>query len=133
MAVVTVTVPVGQYLAGPPGSGPVQSDRAGTGDGRTQLAVLPAHGDTERLSIRAVAAEAQVTPSAMYHCLPGRRALVRTAVETCFDRFETELAQAEQGAAVPFEALRLRRLRHRPAAPVPRPGRRLVGRAQGAG
>jgi hypothetical protein len=30
---------------------------------------------------------------------------VRTAVEACFDRFETELAQAEQGAADPFEAL----------------------------
>jgi Tetracyclin repressor-like, C-terminal domain len=29
-------------------------------------------------------------------------------VETCFDRFEAELAQAEQGAAEPFEALRRR-------------------------
>jgi AcrR family transcriptional regulator len=44
--------------------------------------VLAAHGDTERLSIRAVAAEAQVTPSAIYRCRPDRRALVRTAVET---------------------------------------------------
>jgi AcrR family transcriptional regulator len=70
--------------------------------------VLAAHGDTERLSIRAVAAEAQVTPPAMYRRFPDRRALVRTAVETCFDRFETELAQAEQGAADPFEALRRR-------------------------
>jgi AcrR family transcriptional regulator len=70
--------------------------------------VLAAHGDTERLSIRAVAAEAQVTPPAVYRCFPDRRALVRTTVETCFDRFETQLAQAEQGTADPFEALRRR-------------------------
>ena len=70
--------------------------------------VLAAHGDTERLSIRAVAAEAQVTPPAVYRHFPDRRALVRTAVETCFDRFEIHLAQAEQGAAGPFEALRRR-------------------------
>jgi AcrR family transcriptional regulator len=70
--------------------------------------VLAAHGDTERLSIRAVAAEAQVTPPAVYRHFPDRRALVRAAVETCFDRFETRLAQAGQGAAGPFEALRRR-------------------------
>jgi AcrR family transcriptional regulator len=70
--------------------------------------VLATHGDTERLSIRAVAAEAQVTPPAVYRHFPDRRALVRTVVETCFDRFEIELAQAEQGAAEPFEALRRR-------------------------
>jgi AcrR family transcriptional regulator len=118
---------------------PRQRNPRGTGDRlhgelvEAAVRVLAAHGDTERLSIRAVAAEAQVTPPAVYRCFPDRRALVRTAVETCFDRFETELAQAEQGAAVPFEARRLRRLRHRPAAPVPRHGRRLVGWAQGAG
>ena len=70
--------------------------------------VTAARGDTERLSIRAVAAEAQVTPPAIYRCFPDRRALVRTAVETCFDRFETHLVQAEQGTADPFEALRRR-------------------------
>jgi AcrR family transcriptional regulator len=70
--------------------------------------VLATHGDTERLSIRAVAAEAQVTPPAVYRCFPDRRALVRTTVQTCFDRFETQLAQAEQGTADPFEALRRR-------------------------
>lgn len=70
--------------------------------------VLAAHGDTERLSIRAVAAEAQVTPPAVYRCFPDRRALVRTVIQTCFDRFEAQLAQAEQGTADPFEALRRR-------------------------
>ena len=39
--------------------------------------VLAAHGDTERLSIRAVAAEAKVTPPAVYRYFPDRRALVR--------------------------------------------------------
>ena len=72
------------------------------------IRVLVARGDTRRLSIRAVATEAQVTPPSVYRCFPDRRALVRTVVETCFDRFETSLAQAEQGTVDPFEALRRR-------------------------
>jgi AcrR family transcriptional regulator len=70
--------------------------------------VLAARGDTERLSIRAVAAEAGVTPPTVYRCFADRRALVRAVVESCFDRFETHLAQADQATADPFEALRLR-------------------------
>ena len=70
--------------------------------------LLAAHGDTGRLSIRAVAAEAGVTPPAVYRVFPDRRALIRAAVETCFDRFEAHLAQASQGVASPFEALRQR-------------------------
>jgi AcrR family transcriptional regulator len=70
--------------------------------------VLAAHGDTGRLSIRAVAAEAQVSPPAVYRHFPDRRALVRTVVETCFEHFQAQLTQAEQGAASPFEALRRR-------------------------
>ena len=72
------------------------------------MRVLPAHGDTGRLSIRAVAAEAGVTPPAVYRVLPDRRALVRAALEACFDRFAAHLAQASQGVASPFEALRQR-------------------------
>jgi len=70
--------------------------------------VLAAYGDTARLSIRAVAAQAQVSPPAVYRHFPDRRTLVLTVVETCFDRFESQLAQAEHGAADPFEALRRR-------------------------
>jgi AcrR family transcriptional regulator len=70
--------------------------------------LLAAHGDTGRLSIRAVAAEAGVTPPAVYRVFPDRRALIRATVETCFDRFEADLAQASQGVASPFEALRRR-------------------------
>jgi AcrR family transcriptional regulator len=70
--------------------------------------LLAAHGNTGRLSIRAVAAEAGVTPPAVYRVFPDRRALIRAAVETCFDRFDAHLAQASQGVAGPFEALRRR-------------------------
>jgi AcrR family transcriptional regulator len=93
---------------------PRQRNARGTGERlrgeliEAAVRVLAARGDTERLSIRAVAAEARVTPPAIYRCFPDRRALVRTAVETCFGRFETHLAQAEQGTADPFEALRRR-------------------------
>ena len=47
--------------------------------------VLAAHGDTERLSIRAVAAEAQVSPPAVYRHFPDRRTLVRTVVHGMTD------------------------------------------------
>jgi AcrR family transcriptional regulator len=70
------------------------------------IRVLAAHGDTRQLSIRAVAAEAQVTPPAVYRCFPDRLTLARAAVEACFARFEAQLAQAARGAADPFEALR---------------------------
>jgi len=93
---------------------PRQRNPRGTGDRlRDELIdaavrVLAARGDTERLSIRAVAAEAQVSPPAVYRHFPDRRGLVRAAVESCFDRFQTQLTQAEHGAATPLEALRRR-------------------------
>lgn len=95
-------------------SSPRQRNPRGAGDRlRDELVdaavrVLAAHGDTERLSIRAVAAEAQVTPPAVYRCFPDRRALVRAAVETSFARFEAQLVQAERGATEPFDALHRR-------------------------
>jgi AcrR family transcriptional regulator len=93
-------------------SQPRQRRSRGAGDGlhdelvEAAVRVLAAHGDTGRLSIRAVAAEAQVTPPAVYRCFPDRRALIRTVIETCFDRFEAHLAEASRGQADPFEALR---------------------------
>src|SRR6266702_3052342 len=95
-------------------SPPRQRNRRGAGDRLrgelidAALWVLAAHGDTARLSIRGVAGQAQVTPPAVYRHFPDRRTLVLTVVETCFDRFESQLAQAEHGAADPFEALRRR-------------------------
>ena len=93
---------------------PRQRNPRGAGDRlrdeliQAAVRVLAAHGDTERLSIRAVAAEAQVTPPSVYRRFPDRRALVRTAVQACFNRFEAHQAQAERGAPDPFEALRRR-------------------------
>ena len=88
----------------PPGSG----DRLRDELIEAAIRVLAARGDTRRLSIRAVAAEAQVTPPSVYRCFPDRRALVRAVVEACFARFESLLVQAEQGTADPFEVLRRR-------------------------
>ena len=88
----------------PPGAG----DRLRDELIEAAVRVLAAHGDAERLSIRAVAAEAQVTPPSVYRCFPDRRALVRTAVQACFGRFEAHQAQAELGTPDPFEALRRR-------------------------
>lgn len=45
---------------------------------------------------------------AVYRVFPDRRALIRAAVETCFDRFAAHLAQASHGVASPFDALRQR-------------------------
>ena len=72
----------------PPGSG----DRLRDELIEAAIRVLAARGDTRRLSIRAVAAEAQVTPPSVYRCFPDRRALVRTAVQACFGRFEAHQA-----------------------------------------
>ena len=55
-----------------------------------------------------MAAEDGVTPPAVYRVFPDRRALIRAAVEACSDRFEAHPAQASQGVASPFEALRQR-------------------------
>ncbi len=97
-----------------PASPVPRRNRRGAGEGlhdellEAAVRVLARHGDTERLSIRAVAAEAQVTPPTVYRHFPDRRALVAAVVETCFQRFEAQLAQAEQDAADPFQALRRR-------------------------
>jgi AcrR family transcriptional regulator len=93
---------------------PRQRNPRGTGERlrdeiiEAAIRVLAARGDTEKLSIRAVAAEAQVSLPAVYRHFPDRRALVRAAVESCFGRFQIQLAQAEHGTATPFEALRRR-------------------------
>jgi AcrR family transcriptional regulator len=93
---------------------PRRPGRRGAGDAlrgelvEAGLRVLATHGDTERLSIRAVAAEAQVSPPAVYRCFADRRALIRSVVETSFERFDAQLAEAGRGAADPFDALRRR-------------------------
>jgi AcrR family transcriptional regulator len=94
----------------PPRRGPSRATGAGLRDELVDagVRVLAAVGDTGRLSIRAVAAEAGVTPTAVYRHFSDRRVLVRTVVETSFEQFEARLSAAEQGAPDPFEALRRR-------------------------
>lgn len=70
--------------------------------------VLAREGDTQRLSLRAVATEAGVTPPAVYRHFPDRRALIAEVVRACFARFATDLAAAGKDATDPFDALRHR-------------------------
>lgn len=70
--------------------------------------VLAREGDTQRVSLRAVAAEAGVTPPAVYRYFPDRRALVAAVVRAGFERFDILLAGAGTDAAGPFEVLRHR-------------------------
>jgi AcrR family transcriptional regulator len=53
--------------------------------------VLAECGDSQRLSLRAVAAAANVTPAAVYRHFPDRRALVAAIVASCFADFADTL------------------------------------------
>jgi AcrR family transcriptional regulator len=90
--------------------------RARRGDGqllhddliRAGCQVLAECGDSQRLSLRAVAATAGVTPAAVYRHFPDRRALVAAIVASCFADFADTLNNAAAGASDPFEGLRRR-------------------------
>lgn len=69
--------------------------------------VLAECGDSQRLSLRAVAA-ANVTPAAVYRHVPDRRALVAAIAASCFADFADTLNTAAVGASDPFEGLRRR-------------------------
>jgi AcrR family transcriptional regulator len=71
-------------------------------------AVLADCGDTRRVSLRAVAAAAGVSPTAVYRHFPDRRALIAAIVEHCFADFGDRLSQAAAGIRDPFTALRRR-------------------------
>ncbi|HEY6886660.1 MAG TPA: TetR/AcrR family transcriptional regulator [Solirubrobacter sp.] len=60
--------------------------------------VLNEVGDASRVSVRAIAARAGVSPTALYLQFPDRDSLVDAAVDAGFDTFNTELTAA---AAVP--------------------------------
>ncbi|MFN2388283.1 MAG: TetR/AcrR family transcriptional regulator [Actinomycetota bacterium] len=65
-------------------------------------------GDAERLSIRAVATAAGVTPPSLYRHFDDKQALLRAVLEERFAEFERFQAEADAGAADPFDALRRR-------------------------
>ena len=62
-------------------------------------------GDAERLSIRAIARRAGVSPTAFYLHFPDRDTIVAAAVEAGFTRFNTALLDAVRGAADPLARL----------------------------
>src|SRR5512142_1412996 len=95
-------VPVPARPDRPRGAGPGLRDELVAAGVR----VLAAQGDTDRLSIRAVAAEAGVTPPAVYRHFPERRVLIGAVLSSCFEQFEAHLLEAERGVPDPFEALR---------------------------
>ncbi len=65
-------------------------------------------GDAERLSIRAVARAAGVTPPAVYRHFADRRSLLVAVLDHRFQEFDAALDQAAAGAATPFDALHRR-------------------------
>src|SRR5712691_12230707 len=128
---------------GEPGP-PRQRNARGTGERlrgeliEAAVRVLAARGDTERLSIRAVAAEAQVTPPAIYRCFPRPARPRAYGRGNLFRPFRDAPRPGRAGNGLPVRSAapplpRLRLIRGGPAAAVPGHVRRPVGRAQGAG
>ncbi len=71
-------------------------------------ALLAERGDADEVSIRAVAAAAEVTPPSVYRHFPDRRTLLRAVVEERFRDFDQRLSDAEAGGGDAFEALHRR-------------------------
>jgi AcrR family transcriptional regulator len=69
-------------------------------------AVLDEVGDADRVSVRAIARRAGVSPTALYLQFPDRDALVLAAVDAGFEAFNTDLMTAAAGAGAPEERLR---------------------------
>jgi AcrR family transcriptional regulator len=68
-------------------------------------ALLAELGDADRLSIRAVARRAGVTPPSIYRHFEDKQSLVLAALEEGFGEFNRFLAEAEATASNPCEAL----------------------------
>lgn len=67
--------------------------------------LLEEHGDAARLSVRAIARTAGVSPTALYLHFPDRDALVEAAVDRGFSTFDTALIEATALHADPIERL----------------------------
>lgn len=70
--------------------------------------LLAAGGDADRLSIRAVAGAAGVTPPSIYQHFSDRSALLRAVVEERFRDFDRRLSEAEGTGRDPFDVLHRR-------------------------
>jgi len=67
--------------------------------------VLNEVGDADRVSVRAIARRAGVSPTALYLQFPDRDALVTAAVDAGFDTFNDELTSAAAVPGTPDERL----------------------------
>lgn len=67
--------------------------------------VLNEIGDADRVSVRAIARRAGVSPTALYLHFPDRDALVTAAVDAGFEAFNAELTTAAAAAGSPRERL----------------------------
>lgn len=63
-------------------------------------------GDIEAVSLRAIAARAGVSPTAVYRHFDDHLSLLRAAVTYCWDEFAQAFVDADEGVADPFERLR---------------------------
>ena len=92
----------------------VQRRRSARGEGdtlRTDLLVaaadlIGAHGEMEAVSLRAVARQAGVSPTAVYRHFDDHVDLLRDAVDHCWSTFYESLRQAHDSSDDPFVAFR---------------------------
>lgn len=70
------------------------------------VALLDAEGDAARLSVRAIAKAAGVSPTALYLQFPDRDALVSAAVDRGFEAFNAALLEAADAHTEPIARIR---------------------------
>lgn len=68
---------------------------------------MAAHGSIDKVSVRAVAAAAGVSPTAVYRHFENHTDLLWAAVQYCFDEFARAMAEATAASADVYERLRL--------------------------
>lgn len=95
-------------------SAPLQRERNPRGEGdrlRNELLdaaadLMAEKGDIDAVSLRAIAARAGVSPTAVYRHFDDHLSLLRAAVEYCWTEFEDALASAALEGADPYARLR---------------------------
>lgn len=63
-------------------------------------------GDIDAISLRAIAARAGVSPTAVYRHFDDHHDLLRAAVDHCWSEFAQAFVDADEGITDPFERLR---------------------------
>ncbi len=92
---------------------PVRRSRNARGEGERLRAdlleaaanLMATHGDIESISLRAVAREAGVSPTAVYRHFEDHHDLLRESVEYCWTSFRQALVDSTLGVTDPFDEL----------------------------